>query len=93
MGRLLLAFCLAYVLCVLLGESPLGEQPRRGFEIPRHTPRHATRRTLSVLSIAMLILSHPAWAIALLLKIIWRAAAQRPLLPRTQLYLPHKLGP
>lgn len=49
MGRLLLAFCLAYVLCVLLGESPLGEQARRGFEIPRRIPRHGTRRTLSAL--------------------------------------------
>ena len=96
MGRLLLAFCLAYVLCVLLGKSPLGEQARRGFEIPRRIPRHGTRRTLSALSIAMLILSHPAWverAIALLLKIIWKATAQRPLLSRTQLYLPHAMGP
>jgi hypothetical protein len=96
MGRLLLAFCLAYILCVLLGESPLGEQARRGFEIPRRIARHGTRRTLSALSIAMLILSHPAWierAIALLLKIIWKAAAQRPLLSRTHLFLPQTLGP
>ena len=96
MGRLLLAFCLTYVLCVLLGESPLGEQARRGFEIPRHTPRHGTRRTLSALSIAMLMLSHPAWvqrAIALLLQIICKATLHRPLLSRSQLYLPHKLGP
>jgi hypothetical protein len=96
MGRLLLAFCLAYVLCVLLGESPLGEQARRGFEIPRRTARHGTCRTLSALSIAMLILSHPAWierAIALLLKIIWKATTQRPLLSRTQLYLPQAMGP
>jgi hypothetical protein len=96
MGRLLLAFCLAYVLCVLLGESPLGQQARRGFEIPRRIPRHGTRRTLSALSIAMLILSHPAWverAIALLLKIISKATTQRPLLSPTQLYLPHAMGP
>jgi len=96
MGRLLLAFCLAYILCVLLGESSLGQQARKGFEIPRHTARHGTRRTLSALSIAMLILSHPAWverAIALLLKIIWKASAQRPLLSRTQLYLPQGRGP
>jgi len=96
MGRLLLAFCLAYILCVLLGESSLGQQARRGFEIPRHTARHGTRRTLSALSIAMLILSHPAWverAIALLLKIIWKASAQHPLLSVTQLYLPRALGP
>ncbi len=96
MGRLLLAFCLTYVLCVLLGESPLGEQARRGFEIPRHQPRHGTRRTLSALSIAMLMLSHPAWvqrAITLLMKIIWKATAQHPLLSHPQLYLPPNLGP
>lgn len=96
MGRLLLAFCLTYVLCVLLGESALGQQARRGFEILRHTARHGTRRTLSALSIAMLVLSHPAWverAIAFLLKIIWKATAERPLLSRTQLYLPQAMGP
>jgi Transposase DDE domain len=96
MGRLLLAFCLAYILCVLLGESPLGEQARKGFEIPRRMARHGTRRTLSALSMAMLILSHPAWiqrAIALLMKIIWRATKQRPLLSPSQLYLPKSLGP
>ena len=96
MGRLLLAFCLAYILCVLLGESSLGQQARTIFELPRHTARHGTRRTLSALSIAMLILSHPAWverAIALLLKVIWKASAQRPLLSRTQLYLPQGRGP
>ena len=43
MGRLLLAFCLAYVLCVLLGDSSLGEQARRVFEIPRRTPRPQSR--------------------------------------------------
>jgi hypothetical protein len=96
MGRLLLAFCLAYILCVLLGESSLGQQARRGFEIPRYTARHGTRRTLSALSIAMLILSHPAWvqrAITLLLKVIWNASAQHSLLSATQLYLPQTLGP
>jgi hypothetical protein len=96
MGRLLLAFCLTYVLCVLLGESPLGEQARSYFEIPRRAPRHGTRRTLSALTIAMLILSHPDWverAIALLLKVLWKATTQRPLLSSTQLYLPQALGP
>jgi hypothetical protein len=96
MGRLLLAFCLAYILCVLLGESSLGQQGRRTFELPRRTPRHGTRRTLSALSIAMLILSHPAWvqrALALLLKVIWKASAQRSLLSATQLYLPQTSGP
>ena len=95
MGRLLLTFCLAYILCVLLGESSLGQQARKGFEIPRHAARHGTRRTLSALSIAMLILSHPKWVertIALLLKIIWKAS-RRPLLSVTRLYLPEALGP
>lgn len=95
MGRLLLAFCLAYVLCVLLGDSPLGEQARNHFEIPRRTPRHGTRRTLSALTMAMLILSHPAWverAIALLLNILLKAA-QRPLLSPAQIYLPRAMGP
>ena len=96
MGRLLLAFCLTYVLCILLGESPLGEKARQTFEIPRRTPRHGTRRTLSALSIAMILLSHPAWVektIALLLKIIWKAARGHPLLTSTQIYLPQSLGP
>ena len=96
MGRLLLAFCLTYVLCVLLGESPLGHEARKTFEIPRRTPRHGTQRTLSALSIAMLILSHPQWeqrAIAILLKIIWKATSQRPLLSRTQLLLPRAMAP
>jgi hypothetical protein len=96
MGRLLLTFCLAYILCVLLGESSLGQQAKRGFEIPRRIARHGTRRTLSALSIAMLILSHPKWvqrAIALLLKIICKASAQRSLLSTTQLHLPQALPP
>ena len=96
MGRLLLAFCLTYILCVLLGESSLGQQARRTFEFPRHSPRHGTRRTLSALSIAMLILSHPAWvqrAIALLMKVIRKASEQHPLLSVTRLYLPPALGP
>ena len=96
MGRLLLAFCLAYILCVLLGESSLGQQARTIFEHPRRTARHGTRRTLSALSIAMLLFSHPAWvqrAIALLLKVIWKASVQRSLLSATQLYLPQTSGP
>jgi len=60
-GRLILAFCLIYILCVLLGESPIGQQARKVFEIPRKIPRHGTTRTLSALMIAMLMLSHPAW--------------------------------
>jgi len=61
MGRLLLTFCLAYILCVLLGDSPLGEQARAAFEIPRHHTRHGTTRTLSAFSLSMLMLSHAHW--------------------------------
>ena len=60
MGRLLLAFCIAYVLCGLLGDSALGKQAKEVFEIPRYTPRHGATRTPSALSVAMLLLSHPA---------------------------------
>ncbi len=96
MGRLLLAFCLTYVLCVLLGNSSLGQQARKTFEIPRRTARHGTQRTLSALTMAMLILSHPKWvqrAIAVLLKIIMKASSDRPLLSHTQLTLPRALSP
>jgi hypothetical protein len=61
MGRLLIAFCLAYILCVSLGDSPLGEKARAMFEIPRGSPRHGTRRLLSALTLAMLMPFHPAW--------------------------------
>lgn len=96
MGRLLLAFCLAYVLCILLGESPLGEEARKVWEHPRLRPRHGTTRTLSALSVAMILLSHPAWvrrSMALLLKIIGGAIAGRPLLSPTLVYLPPTSGP
>jgi len=80
MGRLLLAFCLAYVLCVLIGESSLGHQARAVFEIPRRNPRHGTTRTLSALMIAMLMLSHPDWvhqSLLLVHKLIHDAATGR----------------
>lgn len=83
MGRLLLSFCLAYVLCVLLGDSPLVQQARLAFEIPRWSQRHGTTRTLSALTIAMLILAHPSWrnkALALLVTIIWAATTNHLLL-------------
>jgi hypothetical protein len=60
-GRLLLAFCIAYCLALVLGISPEAEQARSDLEIERRRARHGTRRTLSVLSLAMLMLSHPGW--------------------------------
>jgi hypothetical protein len=59
LGRLLLAFCLAYCLAVVLGACPAGCAARPVFEVLRRRPRHGTRRTLSVFSIAMLM--HPRW--------------------------------
>jgi hypothetical protein len=60
--RLLLAFSLSYLLCLVLGAS--GEAPavRAFVEIPRRKPRHGTRRTLSSLSIGILRVSLPRFA-------------------------------
>jgi hypothetical protein len=60
-GRLLLAFCLAYVLAIVLGAETDGLAARHGLEILHRRPRHGTRRTLSVLSLAMQMLAHPRW--------------------------------
>jgi hypothetical protein len=84
-GRLLLAFCLAYALAVILGSGPDAHAARRHLEIPRRTPRHGTCRTLSALSIAMQMLAHPTW---------WRRAQTQLLrlatrLARGQSALPH----
>ena len=96
MGRLLLAFCLSYILCVLLGDSRLGDEARALFEIPRRFPRHGTCRTLSALSLAMLMLSHPKWlqrCLAFLLKLLALALRGQPLLPASVLIKPPRAGP
>jgi hypothetical protein len=96
MGRLLLAFCLAYVLSVLLGESQLGHEARKVFEIPRYIPRHGTKRTLSALTLAMHMLSHPDWikrSIHYLLKLIRNAIQLKPLLPETLCMIPSQRAP
>lgn len=85
LGRLLLAFCLAYCLAIVLGDSLTGRQTRPALEILRRRPRHGTRRTLSVLSIAMLMLMHPRWrrhAQRRLVGLAGRLARGRPLLNR-----------
>jgi hypothetical protein len=94
MGRLLLAFLLAYIFCLLLGESPLGQTARLAFEIPRRTPRHGTTRTLSALTLAMLLLAHPAWkmeALIALLNLIAKAIRGSPLLPPAALSFPKSI--
>ena len=83
LGRLLLAFCLAYCLAVVLGASPAGCAARPTFEIRRRRPRHGTRRTLSVLSVAMLMLIHPRWrrrALRRLIQLVRHLARGHPLL-------------
>jgi len=84
-GRLLLAFCIAYCLALVLGASREGQAARADLEVPRRRPRHGTCRTLSVLSVAMQMMSHARWrhrAWAALLKLTQHLAAGRRLLER-----------
>lgn len=83
LGRLLLAFCLAYGLAVVLGAGPAGAAARPAFEILRHRARQGTRRTLSVVSVAMLMLIRPHWrrrAQRHLVGLVRGLARERPLL-------------
>ena len=59
--RVLMGFTLAYLLVLLLGPDPLAEKLRPYFELQRHKLRHGTRKVLSVLSIALHVLSDPRW--------------------------------
>lgn len=59
--RVLMGFTLAYLMVLLLGTDPLAEKLRPHFERERHKPRHGTRKVLSVLSIALHILSDSRW--------------------------------
>lgn len=54
LSRLLTALAIGYILLLALGSSRLGKQLRRELEILRKRTRHGTRRTLSVLSIALM---------------------------------------
>jgi hypothetical protein len=60
--RLLMAFTLAYLLVLLLGQDPLAEKARPYFEAPRRRPRHGTRKVLSALSVALYLLANKRWA-------------------------------
>jgi len=60
--RLLMGFTLAYLLTLLLGQDPWAEKLRPCFEVPRRHARHGTRRILSVLSMALYLLSDPTRA-------------------------------
>lgn len=59
--RLLMAFTLAYLVILLLGQDSLAARLRPFFEQPRRVSRHGTRRVLSVLSMALHLLSDPHW--------------------------------
>lgn len=52
--RLLAGMVITYILLVALGISDLGQQLRKEMEVLRKEPRHGTRRTLSVLTIALM---------------------------------------
>jgi len=54
LSRLLAALAIGYILLLALGSSQLGNQLRKHLEILRRKKRHGTRRTLSVLSIALI---------------------------------------
>lgn len=51
LGRLLMAFAIAYALTLALGASEPARELRDRVEILRRTPRHGTRRTLSALTL------------------------------------------
>jgi hypothetical protein len=81
--RLLLVFSLTYLLCLALGSTEQAQSVRAFVEIPRRTPRHGTRRTLSVLLIGILQLSLPRFrtqAFKNLLSVIQRLASGKGLL-------------
>jgi hypothetical protein len=59
--RLLMAFTLAYLFTLLLGQDPLAQQARAFFETQRRHPRHGSCRVLSVLSMALYVMSDPKW--------------------------------
>lgn len=57
--RLLLILTVAYIVAVLLGACAASKMVREHCEVLRSTPRHGTRRRLSALSVAILLLSLP----------------------------------
>ncbi|PYU40283.1 MAG: hypothetical protein DMG54_23980 [Acidobacteria bacterium] len=59
--RVLMGFTLAYLIVLLLGADPFAEKLRPYFEQQRRKPRHGTCKVLSVLSIALQVLSDARW--------------------------------
>jgi hypothetical protein len=56
-----MGFTLAYLMVLLLGQDPLAQRLRPLFEQTRRHPRHGTPKVLSVLSIALYLLSDSRW--------------------------------
>ncbi len=52
-SRLLFCMAITYILLIVMGDSDLGRKLRKEIEVLRRRGRHGTRRTLSVLSIAL----------------------------------------
>lgn len=57
LDRLLAGIVLLYILLLVLGVSELGEGLRKKLEIVRHRARHGSKRTLSVLSLALMAIT------------------------------------
>jgi hypothetical protein len=57
MARMLICLAIVYVMLIAMGETDTALRMRKAMEIRRKKPRHGTRRTLSVLSITLLVLS------------------------------------
>lgn len=56
-GRLMVCLAIVYVLLLVIGDSPMAKQFRRRVEIKRTKKRHGTRRTLSVLTVAIFMIT------------------------------------
>jgi hypothetical protein len=54
-------FTLTYLILLLLGWDPLAEKLRPYFEQQRWRDRHGTPKILSILSLALYLLSDPRW--------------------------------
>lgn len=59
LNRLLSGLAMAYVLLLALGAGRLAQQLRGQIEVLRRRARHGSRRTLSVLSLALMLVADP----------------------------------
>lgn len=57
MARMLICVAVVYIILIAMGESDSAVRMRKEMEICRKRPRHGTRRTLSVLTVTLLVLS------------------------------------